>query len=145
MDFQYNDGGRANAGYKGTTGDCVVRAIAIATEKPYREVYDAINTAATYERNGKRKGNRRSSARNGVYKNTERKYLESIGWKWTPTMFIGSGCKVHLHASELPLGRLIVQVSKHLTAVINHEIHDTFDPQRDGQRCVYGYWQKVEA
>lgn len=36
MQFQYNDGGRAEAGFKGTTGDCVCRAIAIATERPYR-------------------------------------------------------------------------------------------------------------
>ena len=40
MQFQYNDGGRAKAGFKGTTGDCVCRAIAIATERPYREIYD---------------------------------------------------------------------------------------------------------
>ena len=35
-----NDGGRAKAGYKGITGECVVRAISIAIEKPYQEVYD---------------------------------------------------------------------------------------------------------
>jgi hypothetical protein len=39
MGFYYSDGGRAAAGFKGETGDCVVRAIAIATEKDYREVY----------------------------------------------------------------------------------------------------------
>ena len=38
--FKYNDGGRELAGYKGKTGDCVTRAIAIATGKPYQEVYD---------------------------------------------------------------------------------------------------------
>jgi hypothetical protein len=50
MDFVYNDGGRAAAGYKGRAGDCVVRAIAIATQKPYQEVYDAINALALEER-----------------------------------------------------------------------------------------------
>ena len=29
--YAFDDGGRAPAGYKGTTGDCVCRAIAIAT------------------------------------------------------------------------------------------------------------------
>lgn len=40
MKFTFNDGGRKEAGFKGETGDCVTRAIAIATEKPYQEVYD---------------------------------------------------------------------------------------------------------
>jgi hypothetical protein len=33
MKFNYNDGGREAAGFKGFTGDCVCRAIAIATER----------------------------------------------------------------------------------------------------------------
>ena len=37
MKFQHNDGDRAEADYRGTTGDCVTRAIAIATGKPYQE------------------------------------------------------------------------------------------------------------
>lgn len=37
MDFVFHDGGRAAAGYKGKTGDCVTRSIAIATGKPYQE------------------------------------------------------------------------------------------------------------
>ena len=41
--FIYNDGGRAAAGFKGNTRDCVTRAIAIVTGKPYKEVYDALN------------------------------------------------------------------------------------------------------
>jgi hypothetical protein len=40
--FIFDDGGREAAGYKGFAGDCTVRAIAIATEKPYKEVYDAL-------------------------------------------------------------------------------------------------------
>ena len=51
--------------------------------------------------------------------------MESLGWKWTPTMQIGSGCTVHLRADELPSGGLVVSVSKHLTAVIDGVIHDT--------------------
>lgn len=165
MNWQYNDGGREAARYKGKTGDCVVRAIAIATQKPYQEVYDAINQAAVGERRGKRKRGI-SSARTGVYKQTIRKYLESLGWIWTPTMGIGTGCKVHLHDGELPMGRLIVTVSRHLTAVIDGVIHDTHNPQRDihimnfngasssdyprvthsiQRRCVYGYWSKSET
>jgi hypothetical protein len=50
MDLVYSDGGRAAAGYKGRAGDCVVRAIAIAAQKPYQEVYYAINAFALAER-----------------------------------------------------------------------------------------------
>jgi hypothetical protein len=140
----YNDGGRAAAGYRGDAGDCVTRAIAIATEQPYQLVYDALNTLAKGERRSRRRRSR-SSARDGVHKPTYARYLKSVGWKWTPTMQIGSGCKVHLDARELPKGRLIVSVSKHLVAVIDGAIHDTHDPSREGTRCVYGYWQKGET
>ena len=51
-----------------------------------------------------------------------------------------AGYTVHLQFGELPMGRLVVQVSKHLTAVIDGIIHDTFDPTREGTCCVYGYW-----
>ena len=139
-----DDGGRQAAGYKGQAGDCVTRAIAIATSQPYQEVYDALNGLAVTERTGKRKRGK-SSARTGVYRPTLRKYLMSLGWQWTPTMQIGQGCKVHLTAAELPGGNLIVSVSKHLVAVVDGVIHDTHDPSRDGTRCVYGYWTKPNA
>lgn len=150
MQFQYNDGGRSETGYRGTAGDCVTRAIAIATGKPYQEVYDALNKIATSERTGSRKRGK-SSSRNGVYRPTYEKYLKEIGWTWTPTMQVGQGCKVHLRDGELPMGRLIVAVSKHLTTVIDGVINDTHDPQRHTVviengvtratgRCVYGYY-----
>ena len=138
--FRFDDGGRAAAGYRGKAGDCVVRAIAIATGRPYQEIYDLVNGAAIYERTGKRKRGK-SNARTGVYKSSIKRVMKSLGWVWTPTMEIGSGCMVHLRAEELPPGRLVVSVSKHLTAVIDGVIHDTHDCSRRGRRCVYGYWQ----
>ena len=67
--------------------------------------------------------------------------MNELGFEWNPTMQIGSGCKVHLHDGELPLDRLVVAVSKQYTAVIDGVIHDIYDPSRDGERCVYGYWR----
>ena len=141
MKFIYDDGGR-QAHFKGDARDCVVRAIAIAAQKPYAEVYAAINEFAKSERPGsKRRRGRRSSARTGVFKPTIKRFIEEwVGWKWTPTMQIGTGCKVHLCDGELPNGRLIVSCSRHLTAVIDGVIHDTHDPSRNGTRCVYGFW-----
>lgn len=132
LPFVCNDGGRASAGFKGQTRDCVTRAIAIATGRSYTEVYAGINETA---------GD--SSARTGVRKPVTREYMASVGWKWTPTMAIGSGCKVHLATGELPMGNLVVQCSRHVVAVIDGVVHDTHDPTRDGRRCVYGYWSVV--
>lgn len=166
LGWVYDDGGRAAAGFKGSAGDCVCRSIAIATGRPYAEVYNALNAAGKTER--LRKGRSRSSARAGVRKDTTRRYMESIGWRWVPTMQFGVGCRVHLDAAELPAGRLVVSVSRHLTAMIDGVIHDTHDPRRGkrysfeldcgqelksnqgrnvngvwteiGGRCVYGYF-----
>ncbi len=142
MDFVFDDGGREAAGFKGKTGDCVCRAIAIATEMPYKEVYDLINETAKSERASKRKRGK-SSARTGVYIGTIRKVMERLGWKWHPTMAIGKGCTVHLRKDELPSGRLVVSVSRHEVAVIDGVVHDTYDCTRDGSRCVYGYYAKA--
>ena len=141
MDFVFHDGGRAAAGYKGMSGDCVTRSIAIATGKTYQDVYDALNQRAQAERTGKRK-KKRSNSRTGVFRRTYQHYLESLGWRWTSTMSIGSGCQVHLRASELPTGSLIVKVSRHLTAVIDGVLYDTHNCSRGGMRCVYGYFSR---
>ena len=136
--FQYNDGGREAAGFKGTAGDCVVRAVAIAEGADYRETYNSVNAFISGSR--KCKAIRRSSSRTGVMSTVTRKFLAARGWRWVPTMGIGTGTRVHLRADELPPGKLIVKLSGHLTVVIDGVIHDTYNPDRGGSRCVYGYW-----
>jgi hypothetical protein len=163
MEFIYNDGGRKDAGFKGNAGDCVCRSIAIITEKPYREVYDALNEISkpyqkicdeitdTFNEIDKKMGKKMgkchaykklSSSRTGHIREVYGKYLKSLGYEWIPTMKIGTGCLVHLRSNELPAGRLIVSVSKHLTAMIDGIINDTWDCSREGSRCVYGYYIK---
>lgn len=141
-EFIYNDGGRADAGFKGVAGDCCCRAFAIATQKPYKEVYDLINAIGKENETKKnRKGSGKSTARNGVYKSDAKKVAEALGMEWVPTMSIGQGCKTHLKAEELPKGRIVCNVSRHYVAVIDGVINDTFDCSRGGSRCVYGYWK----
>lgn len=157
--YVYNDGGRSQAGYKGDTRDCVVRAIAIATLQPYKEIYDDLfNLAKNYgSRKTKKtlKIRRNASPRTGVHKEIYQPYLLGLGFEWFPQMKIGQGCTVHLHKDELPKGRLIVVLSRHLTAVIDGRIHDIYNPQRGSEvgkkngvnyikketRCVYGYYK----
>lgn len=139
METVITDGGRSAAGWKGEAGDCVVRAIAIAAELPYQRVYDDL-----FELNKRQYGSLRgASPRDGGTKTaTIRKYLLTLGWHFVPTIGIGTGCKVHLRADELPKGRIIVKVSKHLAAVIDGVLHDRSDCSRSGTRCVYGYYTR---
>lgn len=147
MRFVQHDGGRSEAGYQGRAGDCVARAVAIAAELPYQQVYDRLAEGNATQRRSSRSGPRSKSARNGVH--THRKwfkdYMTELGFRWVPTMVIGSGCTVHLRDGELPPGRLVVSVSRHMAAVIDGVLHDTYDCTRDGTRCVYGYWTKDPA
>ena len=130
IEFRYDDGGRGSAGFKGEAGDCATRSIAIATGYTYRDVYHAL-----WEANG-------GTPRDGVKTKAWRKVMADLGWEWTPTMQIGSGCRVHLSADELPSGRLVVRLSKHFAAVVDGVLHDTYDCSRDGTRCVYGYFRE---
>jgi hypothetical protein len=140
IEYVYDDGGREQAGFKGETGDCAVRAAAIATGLPYGEVYDKINELAKLERPRKSK---RSNARTGVHSRTLARFLEGQDFYWFPTMAIGSGCTTHLRTDELPqTGNLIVSLSKHYAAVIDGVLHDNHDSSREGTRCVYGYWRR---
>ncbi len=135
--FVEDDGGRSKYFRGKDAGDCVTRAITIASGRNYKEVYDALAVLnKEYSRKGKK------SARNGVSANAYKRYFGwDLGWVWTPTMQVGQGCKVHLRPDELPNGRIVVRVSKHLAAVIDGVLHDTYDCSRGGTRCVYGYWQ----
>lgn len=144
MKYVYNDGGRSASGYSGKAGDCVCRSIA-------SQHVTAFTRRATWFK----------------------QLMSRLGFKWTPTMTIGSGCTVHLKDGELPQGRLVVSVSKHYTAVIDGTINDSHNPSERGStiyppqtpqhelpknvrwlengngweyapdRCVYGYWTFV--
>ena len=137
----YSTGGREKYFKSNVVGDCVCRAIANATGMDYKQVYDLINSYAKKEHLSKRK-KKKSNARNGVTKDTIWRILTDLGWKWIPTMLIGSGCQVHLNEKELPDGTLIVSVSKHLTCVKNRKLYDC---SRGGTRCVYGYYIKERS
>jgi hypothetical protein len=138
--WEYDDGGRRAAGFtRMAPGDCAARALAIAAQLPYRDACARVDAAAARER--PRRGNTRSDSASGVYSRTFRRLMDDLGWIWTPTMDIGTGCRVHLRRAELPSGRLIVSLSRHYAAVIDGVVRDYADPSRDGTRCVYGYWQ----
>jgi hypothetical protein len=59
----------------------VTRCIATAARLPYRLVYTLLNEQAR-----RKPRRRRSSAQNGMFRQTCRRVLESLGWRWVPTM-----------------------------------------------------------
>ena len=71
MTFQYNDGGMVAAGYKKPKKDCVVRAIAIATQMTYAEANDLINQVA---------GKDVDARNNGVNKKVWKDLMKQLGW-----------------------------------------------------------------
>jgi hypothetical protein len=144
--YVYDDGGqgRVNEG-----GGCVPRAIAIATGRPYREVYKGL-VAATYEyvrrwpcskvARSIRRGRNGFDPARGSYPKVYERYLRSLGWEFAPTK---EQKKVYLRADDLPPGRVIVSVHQHLVAVIDGVIHDTYDTAGKGRRPVYGYYTRT--
>ena len=146
--LKIDDGGRAAAGYKGYAGDCVIRSIAIVTKLPYQQIYnDLFKANKEFRTNSKTKlarslKQKNDTPRTGTHRVVLKKYLKKLGWIWSPTMFVGQGCKVHLKKNELPGGTLIISCSKHVTVVKDGVLHDTYDCTRNGTRCVYGYWSK---
>jgi len=148
MEYVYNDGGRVEAGFKGKSGDCVVRAIAIAAELPYMRVYKDLRKINSDFANGRSRTAKKiqttgPTPRNGNYKDAYHNYVLSLGFKWVSAMSVGSGCKVHLTDGELPNARVIARLSRHLCAVVDGVINDTYDPSRKGTRCVYGYYVRT--
>lgn len=138
MGLIYDDGGRSRY-FKGRAGvrDCVCRAIAIASGRDYKEIYDLL-----FKTMGE-------SPRGGVFtsKPKFKRLMESLGFTWTATSGIGSHQAVHLVQGELPEGRLVCSMAGHYTAVINNHVRDTIDPRTNGFgdfRKVYGYWKFKE-
>jgi hypothetical protein len=71
--------------------------------------------------------------------------MNEYRFKWTAfpavkgylPMYPGDFCKI------FPRGRWIIKTARHVSAVIDATIHDTFRP--DPFRCIYGAWQLIRV
>ena len=136
MEYIYDDGGRSLY-FKGKTGDCVCRSIAIASGRDYKEIYDLIFSTM------------KVSPRNGVNTRTAKfkRLMESLGFRWVATSGIGSHQAVHFIQGELPEGRMVCQVTGHCVAVVNNQVRDIFDCRLNTfgeNRRIYGFWKKED-
>jgi hypothetical protein len=129
MTYIKNDGGRSQAGYKGSAGDCGARAMAIALGLDYQTAYNQLAQA------NKDRGFAKS-ARNGIYKDVYSDVLAKHGWHWVSApKFVGRKAK----CADMPLGIVIAQQAGHYVAVTNGIPNDIWDCS---QKMVYGFWVK---
>ena len=117
MKFINNDGGRTkdypNRNLKKhQTGDCVIRAISIALEKPYKEVLIDLCHLAI---------------KSGDMPNTHsvyREYLTEKGWEETK---FGKAL-VRMNSTKIPRDQWVIcYIRKHLAAIKGTELHDIWD------------------
>lgn len=134
LNWNWNDGGRFSSGFVGLTGDCVTRAIAIATGENYRHVYKELGDATA------------RSPRFGVNTVVADAYLRPRGWTYQTI----PSCL--LHDAPLPGGVTIVRLDSerigrpgHLCTVINQVVHDTWDPTADNELNCVGFWTNPQA
>lgn len=125
MNVVLDDGGRAAAGFKPARQDCAPRAIAIATRRPYAEVYARL-------REHQRRRAKTVPSMGVVIESVHAVVVGEYRWRWTPTV---------VGFEDLPAGRIIAVCDKgtggHVTAVIDGEVHDLGDPT---DLPIYGLW-----
>ena len=130
MDYIYDDGGRGNyfdTKYKkDRTNDCVIRAIAIATEGDYLAVWEELFILST---------------KMGFMPNDKKcyeEYLELRGWTKNKPLRKINGKKYKV--KNLPINKnksYIVKTTRHLTAIIDVEHRDIWDC---GNWCANSYY-----
>ena len=135
MKFIKNHGGREKY-YptnlkKDLTGDCVLRAVSIATEIDYLEVRDSLFDIA------KELGRMPNSQI--VYET----YLESLGWVKNKPLRKSNNKKYRLQniTKDMIPSRAIFHTSNHIAAVIDGELHDTWNC---GPWCANSYYTRGE-
>ena len=135
MEYQFNEGGRFASGFRGQAGDCVTRAIAIATDTQYRQIYKALSGLTKVMTGGLE-----TTARNGCSKPVAHQYLTGLGWSLvlTPKCYLIDAPKNQ---------RIIAVLPRHKVAVINGTVHDSWDSRvsrrtKNGSPRLLGYYIK---
>jgi len=125
-----NTGGRGIYFPYTRNGDCVNRALAIASDKNYKEVFEGLMEVATPL---------------GLPINDDKVYTRYLKkndyiWVYTPTNVNGRKPRPYdLEDWVNPGVWIIARQASHLVAVKNGYVHDIWN---SSQRMVYGFWVK---
>tara|TARA_R100000234_G_scaffold27257_1_gene15703 strand:- start:622 stop:1077 length:456 start_codon:yes stop_codon:yes gene_type:complete len=129
-DYKYNDGGRSKyfrmRYKKDITGDCVIRAISIALDLDYKFVWESLFEI------GKNIGHLPCDKR------TFEKFLIDNRWIKQKTLTINNNRKYQLH--DYPVKNCIVHTRRHLVAIKNGVVNDTWDSRN---KYAYSYYTEV--
>ncbi len=126
--WQYNDAGRGNTKWRGTS-DCGVRAVALALNLPY----DNARKLCKEFTNIGRAGNRAISS--GIYKDDLDLLMESFGWFYHKMPKKSYLCNIPQNINA------ICDMPKHFVFVANGILQDTWDST---ERQILGYWAKLD-
>lgn len=154
MKLVITDGGRSEAGFNGHCGDCVTRAITLATGMPYESVWEDLTTLKN------RRQIRRTDADTGMPFSVCVEYLTnyigskfvSCNWKYgnyVRRMGVDcetSYCNYNTKTIEEVVGNkgtYILQLRDHMVCVRDGVFYDTWDSRGKRAKEVYGYW-KIE-
>ena len=122
MKFIHSTGGRERY-YRGTkVNDCVIRAIAVATNTDYKKVWEDLNDISRHK---------------GYYSNQTQvyeTYLKQLGWQKVKTG------RPFPSIHTLKLNRAIVHCRAHLSAIVDGDLHDIWDCR---DKMAYSYWEKA--
>ena len=129
--YAYDDGGRQASGRRGEASDCVCRALAIVSGRPYDECYKALAEANARYGKGKR------SARNGVSRKAWPKVYEEFG---LVKIHLGPGPRPTYSEAYYEHGDCVVSTTKHLAAIKGGKLRDTFD----GRVYLNTFWYPGE-
>ena len=129
IEYTYDDGGRSDAGFKGDTGDCTVRAIAILTRTPYPDVYRRM--AACMKRAGfAASGNAyRQRPRRGLKPAISARALQDLvkaSYGLRRVTLDRGPRPTYSHAWTLH-GDCLIGTAKHISAIVDGHLRDTFD------------------
>jgi hypothetical protein len=136
-----HDGGRITAGFKGTKtiGDCVCRAITIAAEQPYAKTHADLSDFGWSTRQDRYSWRDKDGLiiPGAMARWLERQYIEPLGLVWRPLPAVKG--QPRPRPRDLLEGRLIASMRRHLVAVVDGVVYDTWDSL---DQPVYGYYHR---
>ena len=130
-DFCFTSAGREIHFTKLFTGDCVTRAISVATGEMYWKIWQDL----TFEKSKIGKHN----ADHAVPVIISNNYLTEKGWTvHTPN----KNEPIYFTTAAFPSGIVIIEIKKHMTTMIDGVLYDTFYSVGKDRKKVLRYWTK---
>lgn len=125
IDYQYNDGGRAAAGYRGDDGDCTIRALTIhmgATADAYKTIRAAMLAECKHQGIARGIGTGRGQGRK------QKRAIDALYARYGfAKVKLGRGARPTWTEAYAQYGDCIVSTARHVAAIMDGAVHDTWD------------------